>query len=100
MDPLKRTKVSKNIFTTGPAYWIRFGLGIAAGLICGILALGIDGVTVGMAVYMASFLLLPFVYHIPLTAEGQGRTYYTVGLGTYIAVWFTLWILISTLRAY
>ena len=91
---MKKSK-SINIFVTGRAYWIRFTLGILAGSICGVFGFGIEGIIIGIILYAITFIAIPFVYKIPLNFRG-GRTYYTVGLGTYIAVWFTLWILLGT----
>jgi len=91
---------SEKAFPSSPAYWSRFWLGIAAGLICGALRLGVEGFAVGAALYAASFLILLLVYHLPLGAGGHRRTHYTMGLGTYLAIWLTTWILLNTLRAY
>jgi len=65
---------------------------------CGILRLGVEGLVVGAALYFASFLILLLAYHLKI--GGQGRAYYTIGLGSYLAVWFTTWILVNTLKAY
>jgi hypothetical protein len=95
---LKRAKTSENAFPSGQVYWTRFGLGIAAGLMCGILRLGVEGLVVGASLYFTSFLVLLLAYHIRV--GGQGRAYYIIGLGTYLAVWLTTWILLNTLKAY
>jgi hypothetical protein len=95
---LKREKTAERAFPSSRAYWIRFLLGIAAGLMCGILRLGVEGLVVGTAIYFTSFLILLLAYH--LGVGGQGRVYYTIGLGTYLAVWFTTWILVNTLKSY
>jgi len=97
VKPLKRAKTSERLLPSGPLYWTRFGLGVTAGIVCGILRLGIEGMAVGASLYLASFLILLLMYHVPLGAKGQGRTYYTMGLGSYVAVWFTAWILLNTL---
>jgi len=98
--PLKRARTSEKSFPSNQAYWIRLGLGVVAGLICGIVRLGIQGVAVGASLYAASFLILHLMFHVPLSPEGQKRAYYTVGLGTYLAVWFTTWTLLNTLTSY
>jgi len=100
VKPLKRAKTSERTFPSGQVYWTRFGLGTTAGLICGILRLGVEGLVVGASLYTASFLILLLAYHMPLGGGEQGRAYYTVGLGTYLAVWFTTWILVNTLKSY
>jgi hypothetical protein len=97
---MKSAKTSENTFPTGPTYWIRFTLGIAVGLTCGVLGLGLEGIIMGIVVYTVSFLAIPFVYNIPLNIGGRERAYYTMGLATYVALWFTTWILVNSLIAY
>jgi len=97
--PLKRATSEKPL-PTSPLYWTRFGLGVAGGLICGILRLGTEGLALGATLYFASFLILLLAYHVPFNTGRRGRAYYTVGLGTYLAVWLTTWILLNTLRTY
>lgn len=94
---LKKSTKSPRIYIIGPTYWIRFVLGIVAGIICGILHFGIEGIIMGIVLYAITFIAIPFVYNIPLNIKGGGRAYYTVGLGTYLSVWFTVWILLDTL---
>jgi len=96
---LKRAKASERVFPSGPLYWIRFGLGVAAGLICAALGLGAEGIFVGVAIHASSFLILHLAYHVPMRTRGQPRVYYTLGLGTYLAVWFTTWILLNTIKS-
>ena len=100
VSPLKRAKAPERTLPSNQVYWTRFALGVVAGLVCGIVRLGVEGMAIGAAFYAASFLIALTAFHVPLDPEGQKRQYYTVGLGTYLAVWFTVWVLLNTFRVY
>ena len=65
MKSMKRAKTSENTFPPGPTYWIRFTLGIAAGLICGVLGLGLEGIVMGMGCVYSVLSGHPFCVQYP-----------------------------------
>jgi len=76
-------------------YWTRFGLATLSAILCAILKLSAEGLAVGIVIYLISYLLARYAIKPDVTL---GRhEIYLLGLGTYFATWFTLWILIYTL---
>lgn len=77
------------------------GLAIAAALICFVLQLkGLAGVTVALLIYVASSIL--YTYGMGYGEEKLKGKYKSVSLGsgTFVFVWATLWILLFTLQPY
>jgi hypothetical protein len=72
-------------------------LGVCSGIVCGVTGLEVEGIVVGIVLYGISVLTVFFTYNIPLRSISQNREFYTVGLGTYLAIWFTVWILVNTI---
>ena len=81
----------------GATYWTRLFLGALSGILCGVTSLDVEGIVVGIALYAVSILDLSLIWGIPLRSIAQHREFYTMGLGTYLAVWFTVWILVNTI---
>ena len=99
METLKR-KASDGSFPSGVVYWTRFAVGIAAGLACGFLHLGLEGLIMGPVVYAASLVEPLLLQGPPLELKNQPRDFYTLGVGTYLAVWLTTWILLNSILGY
>ena len=76
-------------------YWMRFGLSIFSAVICVLLRFGIEGMGVGTAIYLLSYIIVRYEIK-PEVSLGKNQTYF-LGLGTYIFTWLALWILFYTL---
>jgi hypothetical protein len=83
-------------FKSGQIYWIRVILGVVAAFICFYGRLGLYGLIVGLIMYIASFPVALKVFNgSPI--EGEYRSsLYTLGLGSYVSIWLTTWILLHT----
>jgi len=77
-------------------YWVRLFLGVSLGMVCGVLGLDVEGAVVGISLYLISILTFSLMYGIPLKNISKYRELYTMGLGAYLAIWFTVWILVNT----
>jgi len=71
-------------------YWLRFCLAIISALLSAFLRLGIEGLAVGAVIYFISYILARFVIKTNIDLGRYGL--YILGLVTYLATWFTLWI--------
>jgi len=80
----------------GPIYWMRFSLAIFSALLCAFLRLGIEGLIIGIVIYLVSYLAARYL----LKTNGNLRTHasYLSGIGTYFITWFTFWTLLHTLQ--
>jgi len=79
----------------GMVYWMRFGLAILSALICAFLRLNIEGLIVGIMIYLFSCIV--FQYVIKTDVYFGQYWLYTMGIGTYFITWFTFWFLLNTL---
>ncbi|MCJ7609034.1 hypothetical protein MUP00_05130 [Candidatus Bathyarchaeota archaeon] len=99
MEILKRKGLDRS-FPDGTVYWTRFAVGIAAGLACGLLRLGLVGLIMGPVIYAALLVEPLLLQGPPIELKNQPRDFYALGLGTYLAVWLTTWILLNSLLNY
>ena len=74
---------------------MRFGLSIFSAIACILLQFSVEGIGVGIAIYLISYLLAKYVIK-PDVSLGKNEIY-LLGLGTYIFTWLALWILLYTL---
>jgi len=88
--------MSKQAAPPGTIYWVRLILGVFSGIVCGVLGLDVEGTVVGIVLYLISILTVSLMYGIPLRNISQYREFYTMGFGAYLAIWFTVWILVNT----
>lgn len=77
-------------------YWTRLILAIIAAVLCVISKLDIDGLIIGAVFYLFSCVL--FCYTLKTEMEKLDGKYklYTTGLGSYLAMWITVWSLLHT----
>ena len=80
-------------------YWIRLFLAILAGFLCSVLKLNIEGLVLGIVFYLTSYMLFRYFLKIDLIKVGGENKFYTIGLGSYLAMWITIWILSYTYLA-
>lgn len=76
------------------------GLAALAGVIAATLV-GTDyasGISLGIAMYLASYYLARFTWYRGLGREAQGKVY-TTGVGSFILVFIFTWILIFTVQS-
>jgi len=76
-------------------YWMRFGLSIFSAIACTLLQFSVEGIGVGIAIYLISYLLTKYAIK-PDVSLGKNETYF-LGLGTYVFTWLALWTLFYTL---
>ncbi|MDA4125184.1 MAG: hypothetical protein OK438_07050 [Thaumarchaeota archaeon] len=79
-------------------YWLRVGLGVAAGLLAE-LVFGVDysnGLLMGVVFYLASYYLARYLWFKDLAKQYVGKMYST-GIGGYAFVFLFTWILLFTL---
>ena len=91
---MKPRKSQKPEFPSGQVYWTRFALAIVAAVVSFASRLGLVGLLIGALVYALSFPVMILVFHIRWT--GNGHPFYTLGLGSYVFLWLTLWTLLNT----
>ncbi len=91
----KEEKTAALKLKSSRVYWMRFGLSIPAAAVCGLLRLGVEGVGVGVAVYLISYLLAKYAVQ-PSVSLGRNEIY-LLGLSTYAFTWLALWTLLNTL---
>ena len=88
-------------------YWMRFGLGILAGLTNDLLQINsstfgdfapVLGIGLGIVFYVVSVMLVRHVFHYGETElKGKSRDV-TLGGGTFIFVWIMITVLVYTLK--
>lgn len=76
-------------------YWMRFGLAIFSAIICASLRLGIEGLALGVAIYLISYVLSRYLLE-PSVNLGKYEIYF-LGSTTYFVTWLAFWILLYTL---
>jgi ABC-type transport system involved in cytochrome c biogenesis permease component len=69
-------------------------LGIVAAFACFISKLSTQGLLIGALVYLLSFPVMIWAFNIRI--QGKGHSFYTLGFGSYLFVWLTLWSLFNT----
>lgn len=57
----------------------------------------ITGVTIGIAIYLATYYFARFVMYRTVGREGQGKIY-TTGVGSFAMVFLFTWMLLFTLQ--
>jgi len=77
-------------------YWTRLILAIIAGFLCAILRLDTAGLVIGMAFYLISYTMFRYIIKIDLDKVDGEAKLYTIGFGTYLAMWITVWALLHT----
>ena len=84
-------------------YWIRFLLGIVAGLACTLYGIGesniditffLTGATLAVLIYLLSYYVLKHVY---LTKVERPTKIITTGIGIYFITWIVFWTLFWTI---
>ena len=89
-------------------YWLRCGIGIIAGTVCGILSklingFGFEGITISLLFYLASYYIIKMVLKItpspddktiPAKDKITPNNMFTKGIGTYVLLWLTVFIFI------
>lgn len=91
----KEEKIAALKLKAGRVYWMRFGLSIFSAILCAFLRSNVEGLGVGVAIYLISYLL---ARHVVKPEVNLGKyEIYLLGLGTYFFTWVTLWILLHTL---
>jgi hypothetical protein len=81
-------------------YWLRVGLAVLAGVGADVLV-GTDyfnGISLGIAVYLASFYLVRYTWYKGIDRQSQGKIYST-GIGSFALVFLFTWMLMFTLQA-
>lgn len=56
-----------------------------------------SGVSIGIAIYLATYYLARFTWYRGLGREGQGKVY-TTGIGGFVLVFLFTWMLFFTLQ--
>jgi len=81
-------------------YWLRIGLGVVAGLLTYTIvgADYINGISVGILVYLVSFYAVRYTWYKGLSRQFQGKIY-TTGLGGYVGLFLFTWILLFTIAS-
>ncbi|MEM2920996.1 MAG: hypothetical protein QXF26_01615, partial [Candidatus Bathyarchaeia archaeon] len=82
-------------FPSGKVYWMRFVSGIIAAVICFVCRLTVLGFLIGLLVYLFSIPASIWFFHINAPQRGK-HSFYTLGVGSYIFIWLTLWFLLAT----
>ncbi|NWG09652.1 MAG: hypothetical protein HXX80_05025 [Nitrososphaerales archaeon] len=81
-------------------FWTRVLLGIASGLLSGIIAsLGGEiygGLSIVLIVYAISYLTARYVVRMNLPQQ-EFRKIFTTGLSSFVALWLFTWIVYNTL---
>jgi hypothetical protein len=91
-------------------YWLRFGFGTIAGLVCAGYALAtgtisnlrfetstlLNGIALTIIVYFLSYYYIKYKFR---TQVEKTSKLMTTGIGIYLLVWMVLWILIYTILA-
>jgi hypothetical protein len=79
-------------------YWLRIGLAAVAGFTAQTLVSAdyTTGLTIGIAVYLASYYVARFTWYRALDNKSQGKVY-TTGIGGFVMVFLFTWILLYTL---
>ncbi len=90
---MKLRRSPESTFPSDPIYWTRFALAIVAAAASFASRLALVGLLVGAVVYALSFPLMKLVFHVGWTSS---RQFYTLGLGSYVFIWLTLWTLLNT----
>ncbi len=80
-------------------YWLRIGLAAVAGSTAETFVSNdyTTGLTIGIAVYLASYYVARFTWYRALDNKSQGKVY-TTGIGGFVMVFLFTWILLYTLR--
>jgi len=81
-------------------YWLRIGLAVLGGVGAELLV-GTDylsGVSIGIAVYLASYYLARFTWYRGTGKEVQAKIYST-GIGGFVLSFLFTWILLFTLQS-
>ncbi len=95
MNPADRINGLLNRNPTDFIYWVRVLLAIVVALICAILRLDAIGVFIGTVSYLISYALFRYIIKIdPDKVDGEAKLY-TIGFGSYFAIWITVWALLS-----
>lgn len=81
-------------------YWSRFGLGIIAGIICGVLGLVwnlgfLNGLSIGIVFYILTNYVLRRRY-ITKVEKGASKVF-SMGIGTYFLMWVITWVLLYSI---
>jgi hypothetical protein len=80
-------------------YWLRIGLAAVAGFTAQMFVPTdyTTGLTIGIAVYLASYYVARFTWYKGLDNKSQGKVY-TTGIGGFVMVFLFTWILLYTLQ--
>ena len=81
-------------------YWSRVGLGIIAGIICGVLGLVwnlgfLNGLSIGIVFYIITNYVLRRQY-ITKVEKGASKVF-SMGIGTYFLMWVITWVLLYSI---
>ena len=84
-------------------FWTRVSLGVASGLLSGIMGfLGNDaykGLILAVIAYLISYLLAKFIMKLDLPPK-ESYKILTTGIGSFIALWLFSWIVFNTFIVY
>jgi len=97
----QKIKPPRTVRPSSVVYWFRFALGAALAALLMVLKLkGTLGVTLMVAVYIVSYLMVRYgLKYGEVELKGRHKVA-TLGIGTYIFTWAVVWILLYTLYPY